>query len=484
MSKDNLDYQNISSESSEALNHHSLDSSEITIKVEHLGKVYRLYNSPIDRLKEAIHPFRKKYHKDFFALHDISFEVKKGEAIGIIGKNGSGKSTLLKLITGVLSPSSGNVTVNGRVSSLLELGAGFNPELNGIENIYFYGTINGFSKEEMDSRLESILAFADIGEFVFQPVKSYSSGMYVRLAFAVAIQIDPGILIIDEALSVGDIFFQQKCHARMEELEKKGTTLLFVSHDLSSIEKYCKKVILLKNGRIDFLGDPKEATLKFYYSEADSREVFFEEEDLSEKIKVIHKEPIFNRQGLIGLNIMDAKVTEYSQNAKLTFFSIANLKGREKLFFSMNDWITLYIEFEIFQDIDVPLIGVEIINSKNITVYSKSSLCFYPKLKYNIIGKKNQALKVKYNLKLSILPGEYTISIGLASLPQHIIKEIINTNKVRLEDHSNFIKNIIAYKFSGLFIDYPTLQSQEFPSYGLVDLPDKIKIDSEPINWQ
>jgi ABC-type polysaccharide/polyol phosphate transport system ATPase subunit len=209
MSKDNLDYQNISSESSEALNHHSLDSSEITIKVEHLGKVYRLYNSPIDRLKEAIHPFRKKYHKDFFALHDISFEVKKGEAIGIIGKNGSGKSTLLKLITGVLSPSSGNVTVNGRVSSLLELGAGFNPELNGIENIYFYGTINGFSKEEMDSRLDSILAFADIGEFVFQPVKSYSSGMYVRLAFAVAIQIDPGILIIDEALSVGDIFFNR-----------------------------------------------------------------------------------------------------------------------------------------------------------------------------------------------------------------------------------------------------------------------------------
>ena len=209
MTNHSIDYQNISSESAEELNHHSLNFSNVSIKVESLSKIYKLYNTPMDRLKETMHPFRKKYHKDFFALKDISFEVKKGETFGIIGKNGSGKSTLLKIITGVLSPSSGNVTVNGRVSSLLELGAGFNPELNGIENIYFYGTINGFSKEEMDSRLDSILAFADIGEFVFQPVKSYSSGMYVRLAFAVAIQVDPEILIIDEALSVGDIFFQK-----------------------------------------------------------------------------------------------------------------------------------------------------------------------------------------------------------------------------------------------------------------------------------
>jgi len=186
-------------------------SNDIAIKAENLTKTYRLYDSNLDRLKESLHPLRRKYHHEFNALHDFNFEVKKGETVGIIGKNGSGKSTLLKIITGVLTPTSGSVTVNGRISALLELGAGFNPELTGIENVYFNGTLMGYSKEEMHAKLDDILGFADIGEFVRQPVKSYSSGMFVRLAFAVAINIDPDILIVDEALAVGDIFFQQKC---------------------------------------------------------------------------------------------------------------------------------------------------------------------------------------------------------------------------------------------------------------------------------
>ncbi|HPH04166.1 MAG TPA: ABC transporter ATP-binding protein, partial [Spirochaetota bacterium] len=189
---------------------------DIAISVEHVSKVYRLYDKPVDRLKESLHPLRKKYHRDFHALDDVSFEVKKGETVGIIGQNGSGKSTLLKIITGVLTPSCGQVRVNGRVSALLELGTGFNPELTGIENVYFSGTVMGYTREEMDVRLDEILAFADIGEFVRQPVKTYSSGMFVRLAFAVAIKSNPEIMIVDEALAVGDMNFQAKCMTALD----------------------------------------------------------------------------------------------------------------------------------------------------------------------------------------------------------------------------------------------------------------------------
>ena len=230
--------------------------SEIAIQVKHLDKMYKLYNKPSDRLRETLGlkvPVREHY-----ALRDVNFQVERGETVGIIGTNGSGKSTILKIITGVLNPTAGEVTVSGRISALLELGAGFNMEYTGIENIYLNGTMMGFSREEVDARLQDILDFADIGDFVYQPVKAYSSGMFVRLAFAVAINIDPEILIVDEALSVGDVFFQAKCYRKFEEFKKMGRTILFVSHDLSSISRYCDRVILLNKGVKMEEGSPKQ----------------------------------------------------------------------------------------------------------------------------------------------------------------------------------------------------------------------------------
>ena len=220
----------------------------LAIRVEDVCKVYKLYDKPSDRLKDAKGLARKNRFKEHHALNHVSFEVKKGETIGIIGTNGSGKSTILKIITGVLAPTSGDVEIEGRVSALLELGAGFNMEYTGIENVYLNGMMMGFSKEEMDERLDEILKFADIGDFVNQPCKTYSSGMFVRLAFAVAINIDPEILIVDEALSVGDVFFQAKCYKKFEDFKKQGKTILFVSHDISSVAKYCDRVILLNKG--------------------------------------------------------------------------------------------------------------------------------------------------------------------------------------------------------------------------------------------
>ena len=224
-------------------------NSEYAIQVQDVSKIYRLYEKPIDRLKDSLSLTHKSYHRDFFALSNISFNVKKGETVGIIGTNGSGKSTILKIITGVLTPTTGSVRVSGVISALLELGAGFNMDYTGIENVYMNGTMMGFTRAQMEEKLPDILEFADIGEFVYQPVKTYSSGMFVRLAFALAINVEPEILIVDEALSVGDVFFQSKCYRRMEEIRKNGTTILMVTHDMGSVIKYCDRVVLLNKGQ-------------------------------------------------------------------------------------------------------------------------------------------------------------------------------------------------------------------------------------------
>ena len=236
----------------------NISRDEIAISVDHISKIYKLYDRNRDRLKEALHIGKNIHCRQHYALDDVSFDVYKGETVGIIGTNGSGKSTILKIITGVLSPTAGNLNISGRISALLELGAGFNMEFTGIENIYLNGTMLGFSEKEIDDKLESILEFADIGDFVYQKVKTYSSGMFVRLAFAVAINIDPEILIVDEALSVGDVFFQNKCYRKFEDFKKQGKTILFVSHDLGSISKYCDRVILLEKGHKIGEGEPKE----------------------------------------------------------------------------------------------------------------------------------------------------------------------------------------------------------------------------------
>ena len=233
--------------------------NQTAISVQDITKIYRLYNRQRDRLWESLGLDFKKNYKEKHALSHVNFEVKKGETVGIIGTNGSGKSTMLKLITGVLTPTSGQIHVDGRISALLELGAGFNMEYTGIENVYLNGTMIGFTKEEIDQRLQSIIDFADIGDYINQPVKSYSSGMFVRLAFAVAINIDPEILIVDEALSVGDVFFQSKCYRKFEDFKREGKTILFVSHDLSAISRYCDRAILLNQGDKVYEGTPKEA---------------------------------------------------------------------------------------------------------------------------------------------------------------------------------------------------------------------------------
>ena len=238
-------------------------NTSMKISVENISKVYNMYNSPADRLKEALSFRNRCYHTEFYALKNISFDVAEGEIVGIMGRNGAGKSTLLKIITGVLQPTGGSVRVSGRVSSLLELGAGFNPEYTGMENIFFYGTIMGLSKAEIQEKLDSILAFAEIGDYVHQPVKTYSSGMFARLAFSCAINVDPDILIVDEILSVGDIRFQAKCFNKFKEFKKKGVTILYVGHDISLMRSFCDRCIWMNQGEIVSMGDPTYISAKY-----------------------------------------------------------------------------------------------------------------------------------------------------------------------------------------------------------------------------
>lgn len=225
-------------------------SSEVTIRVENLSKCYHIYNKPQDRLLQMLFRGRRQYFREFWALRDVSFEVKKGETVGIIGRNGSGKSTLLQMICGTLNPTTGNIMVKGRIAALLELGAGFNPEFTGRENVYLNGAILGLSPEEINERYDKIVAFAEIGEFINQPVKVYSSGMFVRLAFAIQANIEPEILVVDEALAVGDVYFVHKCMHRFHQLREAGTTILFVSHDATAIKTICNHAIWLDEGKL------------------------------------------------------------------------------------------------------------------------------------------------------------------------------------------------------------------------------------------
>ena len=299
-------------------------NDNIAIKVDNLTKTYHLYDKPQDRLKEALNPFKKSYHHDFYAMSDVSFEVKKGETVGILGRNGAGKSTLLKMITGVLTPTSGTIEVKGKIASLLELGAGFNPEMTGLENIYLNGTLMGFTKEEMDTKVDDIIHFADIGEFIYQPAKMYSSGMYARLAFAVSINVEPDILIVDEALSVGDIKFQIKCINKFKELQEKGITILFVSHDIFTVRSFCNKAVWLHNGTVKEVGDVTEVSAHYneFMYEGEKKAV---EKEKKTSIHIKKEFDAINRWG--------------EKEGIIEYVEILNAEGKQQDIFVLNETI-------------------------------------------------------------------------------------------------------------------------------------------------
>ena len=407
---------------------------EYAIDVRDVTKIYKLYDKPIDRLKESLNPLHRNYHRDFYALNHISFQVKKGETVGIIGTNGSGKSTILKIITGVLTPTTGTVQVDGVISALLELGAGFNMDYTGIENIYMNGTMMGFSRKEMDEKLQDILDFADIGDFVYQPVKTYSSGMFVRLAFALAINVDPEILIVDEALSVGDVFFQAKCYRRMEEIRKSGTTILMVTHDMGSIIKYCDKVVLLNRG--EFVAEGAPGGMVDLYKKILAGQM----ESLKEELEEMNdfsgdsvsgggalEDKEFKKEETRGGGLMKDKIavnanrTEYGDGrAEIFDFGLEDQRGNLSNLILKGEMFTIREKIRFFADIKAPIFTYTIKDKKGTSLTGTNTMYEGADIKP---VKNGDVYEVSFTQKMTLQGGEYLLSMSCTGFEgeEHVV---------------------------------------------------------------
>lgn len=381
-----------------------MEDKRIAIQVTDLEKIYKLYDKPSDRLKEALGLTKKKKYKEHHALDKVNMTIYQGETVGIIGTNGSGKSTILKIITGVLNPSKGDVNVNGRISALLELGAGFNMEYNGIENIYLNGTMIGFSEKEIAEKMDAILEFADIGDYVYQPVKTYSSGMFVRLAFAVAINIEPEILIVDEALSVGDVFFQAKCYHKFEEFKKLGKTILFVSHDLSSISKYCDRVVLLNQGTKLGEGSPKE--MIDAYKRVLVGQYTVEDEDGDSLLN--DRELTAAAAAKAGVN---PELLEYgTKAAEITEYYITDSEGIRTSAIIKGQEFTIHMKVGFSEDIPAPIFAFTVKNIRGVEITGTNTM--FEKVFLEPV-RAGEHKKVTFCQRMSLQGGEYLLSLGV-----------------------------------------------------------------------
>lgn len=410
-------------------------SSNIAIKVEGLSKCYQIYDHPRDRLKQFIFPrFRsflglseKKYYREFWSLRDVSFEVKRGETVGIIGRNGSGKSTLLQMICGTLNQSSGQVVTQGRIAALLELGSGFNPEFSGRENVYMNAAVLGLSNDQVQQRFADIEKFAEIGEFIDQPVKTYSSGMMVKLAFSVIAHVDADILIVDEALAVGDAFFTQKCMRFIRQFQKNGGTLLFVSHDTGAVINLCESAILLKQGRLVETGSPKkvsESYLATLYSETQAIDISVEEIRSEDSSTVTQDEEFYDlRKDLINSSTLrnDIEVFRFdpdtaafgSGGARITGVRLLDVDGKPLSWLVGGEDVQLEIRCEATQDILSPIVGFQWKDRLGQTIFADNTYLTY-QYQPQSVGREQQLI-VGFSFRLPLLPtGDYSIAVALA----------------------------------------------------------------------
>lgn len=395
--------------------------NEYAIRAEHLSKVYNLYSHPMDRLKEALDLHGRSRHQEFHALRDISFEVMRGETLGIIGRNGSGKSTLLKILAGVLTPTSGQVRVSGRVSALLELGAGFNPELTGIDNVYLQGSLMGFSRQEMKSRQKAIHEYADIGDFINQPVKLYSSGMFVRLAFACAVNVEPDILIVDEALAVGDVKFQAKCFERLKQLKRNGTSILLVTHASEQVVTHCDHALLLDGGEVVDAGEPRQVSNR-YMDLLFGRERVVGPPDPSTSA----------RQAVPAPDISDLKLSltedrfsahagynphEYrwgDGTAQILDYHLVAGGESHPVGIASGQTVRLGVSIRFLADKVRPILGFTVKTKEGVTVYGANSETLDAE-EFMTLGKTGTAIVVEASFVCRLAPGDYFISLGIAS---------------------------------------------------------------------
>ena len=439
---------------------------EIVISLTNVAKVFKRYHRPVDRLKEILVPGKPRAD-EFWALRDINLTIPKGETLGVIGRNGSGKSTLLQIIAGTLKPTIGDVQVNGRISALLELGSGFNPEFTGRQNVFFNGRILGLSRQEVENRFDEIATFADIGDFIDQPVKTYSSGMFVRLAFAVAVHVEPDILIVDEALSVGDMFFQAKCLSKMQGMIDNGVTILFVSHDVGAVKSICRKAILLHHGEVKARGLAKEVTetyfaMKFELLQGDADKSRFIDPEPTFKLKesvpkeaIDHQPYLFFQENETFLRLANF---QRIQNGKASFQNVILLDERDRPIsaVSYGQSVTLKMIFSIESEIENLAFGYHIRNKDGVDVIYSDNLIEEMPISNAKIGDR---YVVDWQFKVALMGGNYTIACIL-SIPINLMNGDI--------DCCDFVP--IAAQFS-------VTPRQPSPLYGNVHWQNKVIVN-------
>ncbi|HYB41723.1 MAG TPA: ABC transporter ATP-binding protein, partial [Candidatus Methylomirabilis sp.] len=407
---------------------------ELALSVRGVGKVYRLYDRPQDRLKHMLlSRFGRAYGREFWALRDVSFDVRRGEALGIIGRNGSGKSTLLQIMAGILQPAAGQVRINGRVGALLELGSGFNPDCTGRENIITNGAILGVPRADIEARLDEIAAFADIGEFIDQPVKTLSSGMFVRLAFSVTTSLDADVLLIDEALAVGDVFFRQKCYQRLEALRARGVSIVLVSHAMTEVEQFCQRAVLLDGGRALFQGSATEA-VKRYYLVQPSPALAVDAAGPSPGPGTASEWPGGrgsrwpHEEALLDLSSV-AQIS--SGRARYTSVALCDGAGRARQAFEQGETASFFYEVELLDDVEVPTGGVELVNDKGIIVHGKTTLEYGSPAPEG--ARRGARLRFRQDIQLDLAAGEYTFNVGVATLGRRDYEERSSRSHAELD---------------------------------------------------
>ena len=460
------------------------------LHADSLGKLYRLYNQPQDRLKELLFGrLGRRYSRDFWALRDVSFELARGERLGVIGRNGSGKSTLLQMLAGTLTPSTGRLSVSGRIAALLELGSGFNPDYTGRENVFLNASILGLSQTETEARFDSIAAFADIGDFLEQPVRTYSSGMFVRLAFAVASSVDADLLLVDEALAVGDVFFTQKCYRHMRSLVDRGAAVVLVSHDMSTVSQFCSSVLLLDGGRPLFQGDTATG-IRRYFSlqragapvvEADARgDAGADRPPRSEAAGPAPSASVVARASLDWPTAPEAfvpldRVTMVGEGARCTAFAITDQQGRPTRLFEIGETAVFHFAFELDADIEAPIGGIEIFNERDLIVHGRNTLqCG---LEAPASAARGSVLRYRRRVTMALAPGEYTVGLGLATMDPDTYARAA---EVPYDTLAAATTTLLVALHVASFSVHMRSRGQALPHHGLCDLPGDMLAETVP----
>ncbi len=446
-----------------------MSSEAPVISVRGVSKRYELYERPQDRLRQWLRPWGKPLFREHWALRDVSFEVGAGEAFGIIGKNGAGKSTLLQILAGVLEPTAGEVVLPERTTALLELGSGFKPEFTGRQNVYVNAAVLGIPRSVVDTHLDEIAAFADIGPHFDQPVKTYSSGMFLRLAFAVTTSLEPDVLIIDEALAVGDVFFRQKCYERLDGLLSRGTVVVLVSHAMNDVAQFCHRAILLERGRVSYTGDAAAAVKKYMVEDTGGytpRPLGLDGGDLGLPVEGDAAGAWPAPEAFVDLGRAEASENDW---ATLTHVAVCDAAGRPCRSFEQGDTLSVFCRYAVRHDLEVAVAGFELVNDKRVIVFGKNTLQF--DCEHPAATPAGTVLRVRFDIRLDVAPGEYTFNLGFSALSLADFERRAGLSHQDLESRITVIS--ILTHAGDVLVTFRSRNTApvQLPHHGLANLP-------------